>query len=319
MTSLGHTATEQRPAALISDQVLSYWLRHDDEQHVQEDPGTQPEGFVATDQAPQAGHLVILDVRWSATEPGEGHERYRQGHIPGAVFVSMSGQLSGHGAPSEGRHPLPDASRFTDAVRMLGINDGDTVVVYDDVASTSAPRAWWLLRYAGMERVYVLDGGLHAWREAGLPLQAGEALPAIGKAHISWGKMPVVGTEEVEALAADDNGVLLDARDYRRYTGEEEPIDPVAGHIPGAVSAPVSELTDETGRFLPAQKLREHFASRGVAPEHAVGVYCGSGVTASAEVLALYIAGMDVALYPGSFSAWINAGDRPVATGEHPY
>lgn len=329
MDAVSSTSGRRRsepPAVLIDAVTLAGWLRLNRTHEINGASGAGPSadasnggsGFVAAEAVPEPGHLVILDVRWSAQAPGQGHEEYRQGHIPGAVFVSMSGQLSGHGAPTLGRHPLPDPVRFTDSVRMLGINDGDTIVIYDDVFSAAAPRAWWLLRHAGFDQVYVLDGGLAAWREADLPQQAGEVLPVVGDAHTVWGKMPVVDTDEVEAVA--ETGVVMDARAAERYRGESEPLDPVAGHIPGAVSVPLAELMTPQGRFRPAAELREHFARLNVDESTPVVSYCGSGVTATAEILALNLAGIEAALYPGSWSAWCNTSGRPVAAGEevHP-
>lgn len=318
-------------AVLLGIDVLAAWMGIDrtdnslpDEDTIQvrtrmmaEQLPDQPEGFVAPTPAPEPGRLVIWDVRWSATDATQNHEAYRRGHIPGAVYVSMTSHLAGHGPPAAGRHPLPDPAKFTESVRMLGLNDGDTVVVYDAVASAAAARAWWLLRYAGMTNVYVLDGGIDAWRQADLPLQAGEVLPRIGSAYLSWGKMPTIDTEEVPAFA-HENGVLLDARAYERYTGETEPIDPVAGHIPSAISAPGGQLTDEAGHFYPAEQLREYFARYGATPDAAVAAYCGSGVTASKTVLGLTMAGLDAALYPGSWSAWSSSRERPIATGQAP-
>lgn len=316
---------------LISVDVLAAWMGLDrtdyslpDEHTVEvrtrllsEQLPDQPEGFVAPTPVPEPGKLVIWDVRWSATDTSQNHEAYRQGHLPGAVYVSMTSHLAGHGAPAAGRHPLPDPAKFTEAVRMLGLNDSDTVVVYDAVASSAAARAWWLLRYAGKAEVYVLDGGLEAWRDANLPLHAGEVLPRIGSAYLSWGKMPVVDTEAIPGFV-HDGGTLLDARAFSRYTGEEEPLDPVAGHIPAALSAPGSDLTDQTGKFLTSEQLREHFGRFGVAAQSAVTAYCGSGVTATKTVLGLALAGYEAALYPGSWSAWSATREAPVATGEAP-
>jgi len=173
------------------------------------------------------------------------------------------------------------------------------------------------LRYAGMTSVYVLDGGLDAWRAQDLPLQAGEVLPRIGSVYLSWGKMPIVDTAEVpEFLRA--GGVLLDARAPERYSGASEPLDPVAGHIPSAISAPGSDVTDANGKFRSAAELREHFAHLGATQTTGVAAYCGSGVTAAKTVLALALAGVDGVLYPGSWSAWSSSRDRPVATGPDP-
>lgn len=314
---------------LISTDVLSTWMGIDptdnslpdqDTVHVRtrllaDQQPAQPKGFVEATPVPEPGRLVIWDVRWSATDQNQNHESYRQGHIPGAVYVSMTSHLAGHGSPALGRHPLPDPAGFTESVRMLGLNDNDTVVVYDAVASAAAARAWWLLRYAGMTSVYVLDGGLDAWRSADLPLQAGEVLPRIGSAYLSWGKMPIVETDNVPEFTRE-GGVLLDARAYERYTGQTEAIDSVAGHIPAAMSAPGSDLTDETGRFHSAETLQDYFGQYGATPQAAVTTYCGSGVTAAKTVLGLALAGVEAALYPGSWSAWSSSRDRPVATGE---
>lgn len=316
---------------LLSTDVLAAWMGVDptdnslpnsDTVHVRtrmlaDQLPQQPEGFVSATPPPEPGRLVIWDVRWSATDPTQNHEAYRQGHIPGAVYVSMTSHLAGHGSPALGRHPLPEPSDFTESVRMLGINDGDTVVVHDAVGSSAAARAWWLLRYAGMTSVYVLDGGLDAWRAQDLPLQAGEVLPRIGSVYLSWGKMPIVDTAEVpEFLRA--GGVLLDARAPERYSGASEPLDPVAGHIPSAISAPGSDVTDANGKFRSAAELREHFAHLGATQTTGVAAYCGSGVTAAKTVLALALAGVDGVLYPGSWSAWSSSRDRPVATGPDP-
>ncbi|WP_022871262.1 sulfurtransferase [Yaniella halotolerans] len=316
---------------LLSTDVLAAWMGVDptdnslpnsDTVHVRtrmlsDQLPDQPEGFVSATPAPEPGKLVIWDVRWSATDSTQNHEAYRQGHIPGAVYVSMTSHLAGHGSPALGRHPLPEPRDFTASVRMLGINDGDTVVIYDAVGSAAAARAWWLLRYAGMTNVYVLDGGLDAWRAADLPLQAGEVLPRIGSVYLSWGKMPVVDTAEVpEFLRA--GGLLFDARAPERYSGESEPIDSVAGHIPSAISAPGSDVTDADGKFRSAAQLREHFAQLGATQTTGVAAYCGSGVTAAKTVLALALAGVEGVLYPGSWSAWSSSRDRPVATGQTP-
>lgn len=314
---------------LVSIDVLSAWMGIDRSNNSLPDQSTvhvrtrmladqqptQPEGFVAPKPVPEPGRLVIWDVRWSATDPSQNHESYRQGHIPGAVYVSMTSHLSGHGSPALGRHPLPDPANFTESVRMLGLNDEDTVVVYDAVASAAAACAWWLLRYAGMSQVFVLDGGLDAWRSADLPLQAGEVLPRIGSAYLSWGKMPIVETGDIAEFIRN-SGVLLDARAHERYTGDTEPIDATAGHIPAAVSAPGADLTQDDGTFRSAEALRDHFGLYGANPQQPVAAYCGSGVTASKTVLGLALAGVEGALYPGSWSAWSSDRDRPIATGE---
>ncbi len=253
---------------------------------------------------------VILDVRWRLGGP-DGHPAYLEGHIPGAVFVRLDDDLAAHGAPTDGRHPLPDAAAFQASARRWGIDDGDAVVVYDDWQGYGAARAWWMLRDAGVD-ARVLDGGLAAWRADGLPLEAGEVTPDAGDVTLHPGAMPQLTIDEAAALARD--GVLLDARAGERFRGESEPIDPRAGHIPGAVSAPTSENVDAHGRMRSSADLRARFADLGIG-DTAVGVYCGSGVSAAQQVLALAIAGYDAALYPGSWSQWSNHPDRQVATG----
>jgi thiosulfate/3-mercaptopyruvate sulfurtransferase len=260
---------------------------------------------------------VVLDVRWTLADP-DGRDAYRAGHIPGAVYVDLDGELADHAATGEGRHPLPSEAAFTFAMRRWGLHDGDTVVVVDDAGGMSAARAWWLLRYAGWADVRLLDGALAAWRDAGLPLEAGDVVPEPGSATARFGAMPVIDLDEADALASAAGGVLLDARAVERYRGEVEPIDPRAGHIPGAVSAPTAGNLAADGRFLAAEALRERFAALGADGRHPVAVYCGSGVNAAHEVAALAVAGIDAALYPGSFSQWSNRPERPVATGAEP-
>jgi thiosulfate/3-mercaptopyruvate sulfurtransferase len=197
------------------------------------------------------------------------------------------------------------------------VHDGDPVVVYDDGPGTAAARAWWLLRWAGVAEVRLLDGGLAAWRRAGGPVEGGDVVPEPGDVTLSGGHLPVLDADAAAALPGT-GGVLLDARAGERYRGETEPVDPVAGHVPGAVSAPTTGNLAPDGTFLPAAALSERFAQLGVSPGATVGVYCGSGVTAAHEVAALAAAGIEAALYPGSWSLWSNDPARPVATGPHP-
>lgn len=258
---------------------------------------------------------IVLDVRWQLGGP-DGHPDYRAGHIPGAVFVRLDDDLAAHGEPRDGRHPLPDAGAFQASARRWGIADGDTVVVYDDWQGYGAARAWWMLRDAGVD-ARVLDGGLSAWRAAGLPLEQGDVVPAEGGVTLHPGQMPQLTIDEAAALAASPDGVLMDARAGERYRGETEPIDPRAGHIPGAISAPTSENVNADGTLRSSAELRARFAALGVGDAR-VGVYCGSGVSAAQEVLALAVAGREAALYPGSWSQWSNTAGRPVATGDLP-
>jgi len=259
------------------------------------------------------GPLRLLDVRWRLDRP-DGRPDYRAGHIPGAVYVDLDTQLARHGAPQEGRHPLPPVEQLQRDARAWGIDPGDTVVVYDDLKNLSAARAWWLLRYAGVDDVRLLDGALASWRTSGLPLETREPpSPAPGSVTLRYGGLPVLTIDDAAGFA--NAGVLLDARAGERYRGEVEPIDPRAGHIPGALSAPTTENVDADGRFLPPERLRARFAALGIEPGASVGAYCGSGVTAAHEVVALALAGFDAALFPGSWSQWANHPERPVAVG----
>ncbi len=273
--------------------------------------------ITATDLASHSGPpLRLLDVRWSLDRP-DGHADYRAGHIPGATYVDLDGELASIGDPGEGRHPLPPLDRLQQAARRWGLNDGDAVVVYDAGPGLSAARGWWLLRHAGLENVRVLDGGLAAWQAAGRPLSTEDEIPESGGVTLpGYGSARVIDADGAAAFPLI--GTLLDARAAARYQGEDEPVDPRAGHIPGALSAPTAHNVGPDGRFLPPADLRARFASLGASGDHPVAVYCGSGVTASHEILALAIAGVDAALYPGSWSQWSNTPGRPVATGAEP-
>jgi thiosulfate/3-mercaptopyruvate sulfurtransferase len=258
---------------------------------------------------------VLLDVRWALGDP-HGYRHYLEEHLPGAVFVDLAAELAAPAIPERGRHPLPPAAEFQAAARRWGIHDGDVVVAYDDSGNMAAARVWWMLRNAGFAEAYLLDGGLAAWRAAGLPVEGGPVIPETGDVTLADGNMPVVDAEA--AAGWPHAGLLLDARAGERYRGEFEPVDPRAGHIPGAVSAPTSDNVDSSGRFLPPEALRRRFESLGVRDGVPVAVYCGSGVTAAHEVAALELAGFRAALYPGSFSEWSNNPDLPVATGAEP-
>lgn len=254
---------------------------------------------------------VVLDVRWSLGGP-PGHGEFLTGHIPGAVYVDLDTELASHGAPADGRHPLPSVSDLQAAARRWGVHDGDAVVVYDGFGNLAAARAWWLLRWAGVADVRLLDGALPAWTAAGGPLTTDDVTPPAGDVTLKPGSLRTLDATGVQAY----DGVLLDARASERFRGETEPVDPKAGHIPGgAISAPTTGNLAPDGTFLPAEQLRDRFAALGVQDGRPVAAYCGSGVTAAHEIAALAIAGHDAALYPGSWSQWSNL-DLPVATGE---
>jgi len=284
----------------------------------------------------EGGPLTVLDVRWRLGGPPALSD-YRTGHIPSAAFVDLDEDLAGpvrppggpggQGPPGQvhpakpgqparptGRHPMPDAASFGEAMRRAGVRAGVRVVCYDDRDSTTAARCWWLLTYFGHPSTSVLDGGLAAWLEASGPLEPGDGSPDRGDFVPEPGHLPLLVADDAARLAAA--GVLLDARSPERYRGESEPVDRVAGHIPGAVSAPTADNVDSGGRFLPPEELAARFAGLGVRPGVPVGAYCGSGVTAAHEVLALELAGLAGAgLYVGSWSEWSETPGRPVATG----
>ena len=262
---------------------------------------------------------VVLDVRWRLGGP-PGRQDYEVSHVPGAVYVDLDTELS---APpgAGGRHPLPDPEPLQEVLRRAGVREGGRVVAYDAGDGSVAARVWWLLRWAGYGEVAVLDGGFAAWEAAGLPVTAEEPPALTGEAAgdvvVRPGQMPVLDADGAAALARD--GVLLDARAAPRYRGETEPVDPKAGHVPGALNAPSTGHVGPDGRWLGAAELAARFAEIGVTGEAAVGAYCGSGVTASSVVLALEVAGITsagkpAALYAGSWSNWC-ALDREVATG----
>ncbi|MEU8772332.1 sulfurtransferase [Streptomyces sp. NPDC048606] len=257
---------------------------------------------------------VLLDVRWQLGGPDQ-RPAYEAGHLPGAVYVDLDRELAGPPG-SGGRHPLPDPEAFGAVMRRAGVRADEPVVVYDGGQGWAAARAWWLLRWTGHTAVRVLDGGLAAWTAADGPVSADTPTPAEGDFKPNPGALGLLDADEAADLAR--TGLLLDARAGERYRGEVEPIDPVGGHIPGAVSAPTTENVDADGRFLPAERLRDRFAALGASEETPVGVYCGSGVSGAHEVLALEVAGIPAALYAGSWSHWSSDPSRPVATGPNP-
>lgn len=258
--------------------------------------------------------VTVLDVRWQLTEP-DGRDAYRRGHIPGAVYVSLEDELADHGVSGRGRHPLPSGDAVAAAARRWGMRAGVPTVVYDDWNRAGSARAWWVLTAAGIADVRILDGGLAAWTATGGALEEGDAAPAPGDvvvahADLYRGALPTLSADEVAAF----DGVLLDARAPQRFRGDEEPVDPVAGHIPGARNAPSTGLLADDGTFLADADLTAFFDRRGVAADAAA--YCGSGVTAAVAIAALQVAGVEARLFPGSWSEWSSDPSRPVATGD---
>jgi thiosulfate/3-mercaptopyruvate sulfurtransferase len=260
----------------------------------------------AQELAAALGTVTVLDVRYRLGGP-PGAGEYAAGHVPGAAFVDLDADLAA--PPGEGgRHPLPRTDVFETAMRAAGVCNDRPVVVYDDWDGHAAARCWWLLRYHGHGGVRVLDGGWPAWTAAGGDAEsgAGEAV-APGDFTAAPGAMPVVDAETVR-----DVDVLIDARAPERYRGEVEPVDPVAGHIPGAVNVPTARNLTEQGTFRPAAELRAAYDEVGALAGGVVAAYCGSGVTAAHDVLALEVLGVRAALYPGSWSGWITDPARPV-------
>ncbi|WP_036437999.1 sulfurtransferase [Mycobacterium sp. URHB0044] len=256
----------------------------------------------------KGGPVAILDVRWELAHP-DGREAYEAGHVPGAVYVSLEDDLTDHTAPGRGRHPLPSGRAVEAAARRWGIGKDSTVVAYDDWNRAGSARAWWVLKAAGLPDVRILDGGLAAWTAAGGALETGRVTPEPGDVTVAHddlyaGAMQTLSADDAAALSAR----LVDARAPERFRGDTEPVDPVAGHIPGATNVPSTALLAD-GAFLPEPELRRALGD-------AVGAYCGSGVTASVVVAAAAAAGVDVALFPGSWSQWCADRAHPVATGD---
>ncbi|MGV1008657.1 MAG: sulfurtransferase [Dermatophilaceae bacterium] len=256
--------------------------------------------------------VTVLDVRWRLGDaPGAGRERYAAGHLPGARFLDLETVLTRHTAnPQDGRHPLPDAVALAEGLGAVGVDPAREVVVYDEPGSCAAARAWWVLRWAGLT-VRVLDGGIDAWAAAAAALPRGAVDAEPTRLSLATGQRPTVTADG--AQHAGRVGVLVDVRAPQRFRGELEPIDPVAGHIPGAVNVPVEGLFDTSGRLPDEATLRRRFGD--ALDGRPVTAYCGSGVTASQAVLALATLGVEAALYPGSWSAWCNDPSRPVQTG----
>lgn len=261
------------------------------------------------------GDLRIVDTRWYLADPAEGRAEYRRHHIPGAIFLDLESDLCAPEGP--GRHPLPDADLFTGLLGSVGIGNHHRLVVYDDSAGSVAARMWWMVRHLGHEEAQVLDGGYSAWWKAGLPTTARvPSWPA--ETYVGHGRTDDLVTRQ-ELAAMLGSVILLDARAPERYAGHEDPVDPVAGHIPTAISAPYAENTATNGRFLTSNELRKRFQGLGVGGEQPVITYCGSGVTACSNVLAAVVAGLPAPLlYPGSWSDWCTTPGMPITTGPNP-
>ncbi len=274
------------------------------------------------DSARLAEHLqdsewIVFDLRFSLTDQDYGRRAYAAGHVPGARFLDVEQDLSGPVTPATGRHPLPDAAELVEKLGAWGVGDGSQVVVYDDAGGGYAVRLWWLLRWLGHRSVALLDGGFPDWVSAEQPVS--RALPRRPRRRFTGQRddtLWLAGGDMEQALGSSRYRVF-DARSCERFRGEVEPVDPVAGHIPGAVSMPYSDNLDSQGKFRPADALKKRFQAKmgGVAPENVIHM-CGSGVTAVHNMLAMEIAGLPGSrLYPGSWSEWIRRGHRPVRAG----
>lgn len=263
--------------------------------------------------------IRIADLRWYLLEPGRGRVEYLEAHIPGAVYLDIDTDLAAPPYQGPGRHPIPSLEAFAATASRAGIASTTHVIAYDSVGGAYAARLWWLLRYFGHERVSLLDGGWLAWTAAGFPVEAGDVTPqpAVFIPHPNHSM--VVDAHAVETLRHNPRALIIDVRASERYQGIAEPIDPRAGHIPGAVSAPYTDTIDGDGRLLPADVLRARYAALGADRAETIVCYCGSGVTAAHSILALERAGWkNVLLYEGSWSDWSRDPVRPVATGPEP-
>ncbi len=250
--------------------------------------------------------VTILDVRWQLAEP-DGHAAYEHGHLPGAVYVSLDDELSDHTVQGRGRHPLPSGRNVEAAARRWGVRDGVPVVVYDDWNRAGSARAWWVLTAAGIPDVRILDGGLGAWNG---PLDTGSVTPEPGDVTVAHEDLYTGARRTLTADEAAAPGItLLDARAPERFRGEVEPVDPVAGHIPGARNLPSGAVMAPEGTFLPDADLIRMFDG---VDASSTGVYCGSGVTAAVVLAAMAAAGVDASLYPGSWSEWCSDATHPV-------
>jgi len=261
--------------------------------------------------------VAILDCRHELSRPEWGDHAYAEGHIPNAIHAHLDRDLSGPVSPHTGRHPLPDAAKFVETLGLWGIDGKAQVVAYDQGNGVYASRAWWLLRWLGHTRVAVLDGGFAAWQEAGLTVTSEPGIRARRTFTPHQAGDAAVTTAELQQALARRSIGLIDARGADRFAGENETIDPVAGHVPGATNRPFAKNVDARGRFLAAEELRRQWTQTLAGrPTSEVVAMCGSGVSACHNLLALEIAGLPGAkLYPGSWSEWIRDPARPIARG----
>jgi thiosulfate/3-mercaptopyruvate sulfurtransferase len=260
-----------------------------------------PEWLTANSQNPQ---VVIIDCRFSLADPESGQKQYQESHVPAAFYLDLNRDLASAVGKHGGRHPLPNMGELADELSAIGINSTETlVVIYDDSRLAFAARLWWLLRYMGHSKVALLDGGFSAWKAAEYPVTNTLPKPRKGKFVAQLQQDLAVDIEAVKERKDLPGAVLVDSRESERYAGLREPIDPIAGHIPGAVNYPWQEVTDETGKVRSTSEQKQRWTELEKAAE--IIVYCGSGVTACVNLLSLEIAGIpDAKLYVGSWSDW---------------
>lgn len=276
------------------------------------------------DDGGKGGKLVIVDCRFALTDPELGRRKYNSGHIPGAFYAHLDNDLAAPVDSTTGRHPLPDIRDFARLVARWGVNAETQVVVYDDAGGAIAARLWWMLKWIGHHRVALLDGGFQAWERAGyatdsgVPEQVSVDDDAVGNQQNVKGEMPWIDTHTLKTRLEAGEITLLDARAEARFSGDHEPIDPVAGHVPGAICLPFEANLGEDGCFLPEQELRGRFEKvlGDMQADATITHMCGSGVTACHNILAMEIAGLaPTTLYVGSWSEWITDPERSIATG----
>jgi thiosulfate/3-mercaptopyruvate sulfurtransferase len=263
--------------------------------------------------------LVVFDCRFDLGNVHWGEAEYASAHLPGALYLHLDRELSAPITPDSGRHPLPDPAKLANRLSELGVGGGAQVIAYDQGNGAHAARLWWLARWIGIRNVAVLDGGIAAWRAAGLPLETAVRTPRPRDLSVTLDSNAWVSTATVADLRLRPKNLLIDARSVERFAGLNETIDRIAGHVPGARNGPFTANLDGYGRFLPAAELQRRFGTLlGSIPADHVISMCGSGVTACHNLLALEHAGLTGArLYAGSWSEWIRDPRRPIATGAY--